>query len=77
MRHTDLVPWFSTEPPAANAVVPESPEGTVPNPFTFHMSQMAATPLAGGSIKIVDSRLFNVSQAIVGALVTIEPGAMR
>jgi len=68
---------FPSAPPAANAAIPESPAGTIPNPFTFHMSQMAATPLAGGSIKIVDSRLFNVSQAIVGALVTIDPGAMR
>lgn len=31
----------------------------------------------GGTVKIVDSSMFEVSKTIAAALVTIEPGAMR
>ena len=41
------------------------------------MSQMAATPLEGGSVKIVDSRIFKASTQIAVAEVTVKPGAMR
>jgi oxalate decarboxylase/phosphoglucose isomerase-like protein (cupin superfamily) len=41
------------------------------------MSTMAATQLKGGSVKIVDSRLFNVSTQISAAEVTVAPGAIR
>lgn len=54
-----------------------SPEGNVPSPFTFKLSQASATPLAGGSIKFFDPSVFPVATTIVGALVTVEPGAMR
>ena len=46
-------------------------------PFTFHLSQVTATPLSGGSIKIADTRNFLVSSEIVVAEVTVNPGAMR
>lgn len=53
------------------------PGGAAPNPFSFAMSQMKPTQLAGGTVKIVDSSIFNVSQTIAAAEVTVEPGAMR
>lgn len=56
---------------------PTSPYGTVPLPYTFAMSQMPATPLSGGSVKIVDSHIFNISTTTAVAEVTVEPGAMR
>ena len=53
------------------------PQGQIPNPFVFKMSQMNATQLDGGSVKVVDSTTFKVSTAIAVAEVTVEPGAMR
>ncbi|CCM03875.1 uncharacterized protein FIBRA_06026 [Fibroporia radiculosa] len=41
------------------------------------MSNMSTTPLAGGSVKIVDSRTFPAATAIAVAEVTVEPGGMR
>ena len=66
----------STEPPQ-NEVAPSDPAGTVPNPFTYHLSQKAATPLAGGSMKVFDTSVFTVAESIVGVLVNVEPGGMR
>ena len=54
-----------------------SPQGTVPNPYTFKLSQVQATQLSGGSVKIVDSHIFTVSTTIAAAEVSVEPGAMR
>ena len=53
------------------------PQGQVANPFVFNLSQMNATQLDGGSVKVVDSTTFTVSTAIAAAEVTVEPGAMR
>jgi len=68
---------FPGVPPADDAQAPESPQGQVPNPFTFKLSQVNARQLAGGTVKIVDSRNFTVATAISAAEVTIEPGGMR
>ena len=43
----------------------------------FPLSQVKATALDGGSVKVVDSTTFTVSTAIAVAEVTVEPGAMR
>ena len=51
--------------------------GYVPMPYTYHLSKAPATPLSGGSIKIFDPSVFEVATTIVGAIVTVEPGAMR
>ncbi|KAI0661662.1 oxalate decarboxylase [Cubamyces menziesii] len=64
-------------PPPDNQAVPTSPQGTIPNPFTFPLSQMKATPLSGGSVKIVDSTIFTAATAISATEITVEPGAMR
>ncbi|MFE1628970.1 oxalate decarboxylase family bicupin [Brevibacillus reuszeri] len=55
----------------------ESPYGTVPLSFTHRL--LAQKPLIthGGSVRIVDSRNFPISQTIAAALVEIHPGAMR
>lgn len=55
----------------------QAPNGGPPNPFSFALSQVNATQLQGGTVKIVDSSTFIVSTAIAAAEVTIEPGAMR
>ncbi|KAI0090189.1 oxalate decarboxylase [Irpex rosettiformis] len=64
-------------PPADNAVAPVSPQGTASLPYSFAFSKMPATPLSGGSVKIVDSSMFKISTTIAAAEVTVEPGGMR
>ena len=66
-----------TEPLPKGTVAPTSAQGTSSLPYTFKASQLEATPLAGGSVKIIDSTNFNVSKTIAAAEVTVEPGAMR
>ncbi|CCM06425.1 uncharacterized protein FIBRA_08686 [Fibroporia radiculosa] len=68
---------FPGNSPSPGAHVVEDPYGQVLNPFTFKMSNMTTTPLAGGSVKIVDSRTFPAATAIAVAEVTVEPGGMR
>ncbi|TDL25576.1 oxalate decarboxylase [Rickenella mellea] len=67
---------FPTAPPPTDEKAVSNPQGTVPNPYTFKLSQVPATKVAGGTVKVVDSRTFKVATTIVGAIVTVEPGAM-
>ncbi|MZQ87042.1 cupin domain-containing protein [Paenibacillus sp. 5J-6] len=55
----------------------QSPYGTIP--LSFKHQLLAQTPIKtpGGSVRIVDSRNFPISQKISAALVEVEPGAMR
>lgn len=69
------VPFIAN--PGPDSAAPVSPQGPVPNPFTFKMSEMKATPAPGGSVKIVDSHTFTVSTMTAVAEVSVEPGAMR
>lgn len=62
--------------PAGTPAVSD-PQGTVPEPFSFPLSQMSATQLPGGTVKIVDSTTFKVATKIAVAVVTVEPGGMR
>ncbi|CAO1636441.1 unnamed protein product [Sympodiomycopsis kandeliae] len=55
---------------------PMGPNGKTPDPYTYNLSSRPAQELAGGSVKIVDSSNFTVSE-IAAAEVTINPGAMR
>ncbi|KAF8193359.1 oxalate decarboxylase [Pholiota molesta] len=73
----ELYIFPSTPPVDGNSSLPESPNGLVPNPFSFQFSQVVPTKLNGGSVKIVDSRSFAISTAIAAAEVTVEPGAIR
>ncbi|KAJ6492488.1 oxalate decarboxylase [Mycena vitilis] len=68
---------FPSAPPPIDAVAPTSPQGGVPNPYSFAMSKVNATKLPGGSVKIVDSSTFTVATTIAAAEVTVEPGAIR
>jgi oxalate decarboxylase/phosphoglucose isomerase-like protein (cupin superfamily) len=72
---TDLVSVLEPLPEDYQAVV--SPQGTVPDPYSFSMSTMNATQLPGGSVKVVDSTIFKISTETAVAEVTVEPGAMR
>ncbi|KAJ7629645.1 oxalate decarboxylase [Mycena polygramma] len=49
---------FPSSPPPIDAVAPSSPQGGVPNPYSFALSKVNATKLPGGSVKIVDSSTF-------------------
>jgi oxalate decarboxylase/phosphoglucose isomerase-like protein (cupin superfamily) len=60
-----------------DSAAPKSPQGSVPQPYSFELSKMQATQLDGGSVKIVDSHTFAISKTIAMAEVTVEPGAMR
>lgn len=76
-----------------DAVAPSSPQGGIPNPYSYALSKVNATQLSGGSVKIVDSTTFTVrpqdfnpdrvsckeqvSTTIAAAEVTVEPGAIR
>lgn len=47
--------------------------------YVYHASEKPVTnaPGGGGTIQIVDSRNFPISQTIAAAIVTLEPGALR
>ena len=66
-----------TVPPPDNQTAPQSPAGPVPQPFSFEFSKMPATQYSGGTAKIADSTVFNVSTQVAVAEVTVNPGAMR
>ncbi|KAG8762241.1 hypothetical protein FRC11_010334 [Ceratobasidium sp. 423] len=55
----------------------EPKRGTAPLPFTFAASKAPATNTTGGTVKVVESRTFNISQTIALAEVTIVPGGIR
>ncbi|PSR74315.1 hypothetical protein PHLCEN_2v9932 [Hermanssonia centrifuga] len=62
--------------PQPDSDTPISPQGNVPEPFTFKFSQVQPTQLSGGSVKVVDSTTFKIATGIAAAEVTINPGAM-
>ncbi|RPD75292.1 Bicupin, oxalate decarboxylase/oxidase [Lentinus tigrinus ALCF2SS1-7] len=68
---------FPSTPPPPNEQPPKSPQGTIPDPFTFAFSKVKPTQFSGGTFKPVDSTLFKASTEISAAEVTVEPGAMR
>ncbi|KAK7690961.1 hypothetical protein QCA50_006064 [Cerrena zonata] len=68
---------FPGAPLSDDAVAPEDPQGQVPSPFSFSFSKITPTQHSGGTAKIVDSTMFNISTTIAAAEVTVEPGAMR
>jgi len=48
-----------------------------PHPFTFQLSKVPAVKKIGGSVKVVDTRTFTVSEKISAAEVEIDVGGMR
>ncbi|KAK7030392.1 hypothetical protein VNI00_014136 [Paramarasmius palmivorus] len=67
---------FPGTPPDTTEPVSD-PNGQIPQAFTFAFSDVTPTPLAGGTVKIVDSRSFPISTTISAAEVTVDPGALR
>ncbi|KAF8750800.1 Oxalate Decarboxylase [Rhizoctonia solani] len=55
----------------------KSPQGVSTLPYTFAASKANSTKLPGGTVKVVDSRTFEVSKTIALAEVTVEVGGMR
>jgi oxalate decarboxylase len=64
-------------PPALDDDAPAYPGKQPPLSYTWHMHAQEPTRTPGGQVRITDSRNFTVSERIVGALVEVEPGAMR
>lgn len=55
----------------------QSPYGTIPLSFKHQLLAQKPLKTPGGSVRIVDSTNFPISQKIAAALVEVEPGAMR
>ncbi|QRW11233.1 oxalate decarboxylase [Ceratobasidium sp. AG-Ba] len=72
-RELYMIP--SAVPPKDDAV--KSPQGVSTLPYTFAASKVNATKVQGGSVKVVDSRTFEISKTIAFAEVTVEEGGMR
>lgn len=62
-------------PLATDRVV--SPQGVVPQPFSFRLSAQQLHEAPGGRAWIIDSAAFPASSTIAAALVEVEPGGMR
>ena len=48
-----------------------------PLPFTYKFSAVKPVTMPGGSVKVVDSSTFKISQQISAVEVVVEVGAMR
>jgi oxalate decarboxylase/phosphoglucose isomerase-like protein (cupin superfamily) len=48
-----------------------------PNPYTFQFSKVKPEQKQAGTVKIVDTRTFNVSKTIAAAEVELEVGGLR
>ncbi|MFT4041226.1 MAG: oxalate decarboxylase family bicupin [Thermomicrobiales bacterium] len=53
------------------------PNGAIPQSFAFRLSEQEPIEVAGGRVRIVDSRNFPVARTIAAALVEIDPGGLR
>lgn len=63
--------------PEDDSKAPQSPQGTVPEPYTYELSKQEWTQVPGGRVKVIDSTVFKVSTTIAAAEVEVEPGAIR
>ncbi|CAA7267451.1 unnamed protein product [Cyclocybe aegerita] len=68
---------FPAPLPEDDSKAPKSPLGVVDKPYTFALSKVKPTQFSGGTVRIADSRTFEISKTIAAAEVTIEPGAIR
>lgn len=62
--------------PLAADLVP-GPNGEIPQSYAYRLSEQEPIEVAGGRVRIVDSRNFPVARTIAAALVEIDPGAIR
>ncbi|KAJ7050391.1 oxalate decarboxylase [Mycena amicta] len=70
---------FPGPDPNPNALPPSDPVGQIPanESYSFALSQLPAKNLTGGSIKVADTTNFPISNTVVVAEITVNPGAMR
>ncbi|KZT13247.1 oxalate decarboxylase [Laetiporus sulphureus 93-53] len=68
---------FPGIPPSPDASAVEDPQGQVPQSFTYKLSDVTPTQLAGGTVRYADSRTFTVATTTAVAELTVEPGGMR
>jgi oxalate decarboxylase len=54
-----------------------SPQGTVPQSFSYHLLAQEPIQTSGGTVRIADATNFPVATTTAAALVEVEPGAMR
>ncbi|KAG8738540.1 hypothetical protein FRC10_006744 [Ceratobasidium sp. 414] len=64
-------------PKDVNQDAVKSPQGVSTLPYTFPASKTNATQVAGGTVKVVDSRTFEISKTIAMAEVEVVPGGIR
>jgi oxalate decarboxylase len=62
--------------PLAADLVP-GPNGEIPQSYAYRLSEQEPIEVAGGRVRIVDSRNFPVARTIAAALVEIDPGGIR
>ncbi|QRV73690.1 oxalate decarboxylase [Ceratobasidium sp. AG-Ba] len=72
-RELYIIP--SAVPPKDDAV--KSPYGISTLPYSFAASKVEPVKVQGGTVKVVDSRTFEVAKTISMAEVTVEQGGMR
>jgi hypothetical protein len=64
-------------PPPQDITKDEVIPNNTPHPFTFQFSKVPAVKKIGGTVKVVDTRTFTVSEKISAAEVEVEVGGMR
>ncbi|GJJ09996.1 hypothetical protein Clacol_004222 [Clathrus columnatus] len=73
----ELYIFPGTPPPPVSEDEVSDPLGHASTPFSLAWSQISPTPLAGGSVKVVDSTNFPASLTIAAADVTVDVGGLR
>ncbi|KAJ3533785.1 hypothetical protein NM688_g7236 [Phlebia brevispora] len=68
---------FPSESPSPDAQPVSDPQGQVPMPFAYSFSEQPLIETSGGSYKIADSTIFNVSTQVAVAEIFVVPGGMR
>lgn len=53
------------------------PNGSAPESFSHRLADTEPIRSEGGSVRVVDSRIFPVSATVASALVEVEPGGLR
>jgi oxalate decarboxylase len=76
VEHTRWILSGNVPGPIAEDTV-QSPAGTAPVRYSYHLLAQEPIKVAGGQVRIVDSAKFPAASTITAALVEVQPGAMR
>ncbi|KAG6830601.1 hypothetical protein H0H92_015882 [Tricholoma furcatifolium] len=68
---------FPSSPPPDDPTLDMVVPNNAPNPYTFPLSRAEAKKTSGGSVKVIDSRSFKVTDKISAAEVVVDIGGMR